>query len=95
MFNHACYSPWFNSHEGISANIKCLGIFFSTRATEGIEWCTDLNIGESDLFKQQRPAFTRKATGDSGCPEIDVPYRSLGNGFTVGYVAELEPPTGA
>lgn len=95
IFDHAFYSRWFSGHEGVPANIKCTGILFSTRSAESIEWRTDLNIREANFFEHQRPAFTRKATGDSRRPEINVPYSRLGNGFTVGDIAELQSSAGA
>ncbi len=87
--------PRFDRHEGVSGDIECTSILFSARAAEGIEWCAHLDIGEADLFEHRCPAFTRKATGNSGRPEIYVSYRGFGNRFAVGDVTELKSTAGS
>ena len=50
---------------------------------------TNLNAYESGVYQHRPPAFARKAAGDSSRPKVDIPYRALRHGLTIGNIAEL------
>ena len=77
------------SEKRVSINIEEPCLLLTSRFPESVMWLTDLNLYESCLCQHHPPAFTRKATGDSSRPEIDIAYRALRHRLAIGDIAEL------
>lgn len=65
----------FSRMERIAIDFESSGVWFSARFTECVVRFADAYVDKSCRRQHRLPAFTRKATGNSGGPQIDILYR--------------------
>ena len=87
---HQCLAlSRFARQKAVSVDLEAAGIGLPSRPAEGVDRRTHLDIDETRLRQHLFPAFTRKATGNSGSPQIDVSHRGLGHRCSIGEIGEL------
>ena len=87
-------SAGFAGQKRISEHLEGARIRLAARTAEGIAGRSDLNIDEAAVAEHLAPAYTRQATGNSGCPKVDIIDRFRRHRLAIGDVGELEDAAG-